>query len=146
MVDPFKLRKKRRPDIIPIPAPPLEELSGIVQGKDATDIEERTAIALAFYKVPHVFRYQLFTISTFGGKRKEVDFRVEFDGQYHPLEIDGTIGHSTPAQLAEDRLREDEIKPELMAMGWNPQFIRFLERELLTQELAYDRVRIMLGG
>ena len=37
-----------------------KELSGIVQNKDATDIEERTAIALDFYQVPYCRNIRLF--------------------------------------------------------------------------------------
>ena len=145
----YKIPKKDKlPEPQPIPdfKPEEEVLTGFVQGQDASDIEERFARALAKFKISFDFKFLIFTLSTIGGQRKEIDFRVSSQGELFAVEIDGVIGHTTDAQLGRDRLRDEEIQPVIVKLGWNPNIIRVKEIDLTTQDFADDIVRELFGA
>lgn len=108
---PFKYkipRAKRPPVSMGAKRPPKEPelLTGFVQDKPASDIEERYAKALA--KNPRVmyynFRTPLMAPTGFPGSI-DLDFLV-FTGVYYPIQIDGQYAHKSATQRERDRLND----------------------------------------
>jgi len=87
-----------------------EQLSGMVQGKKASDIEERFARALEGNK--RIEGYS-FLQHYFGPTRTtpgavEVDFMVQAGGEWYPVQIDGEYAHKTQQQRDKDA-QKDQI-------------------------------------
>ena len=132
------LPKKKRPDFGANRQPPRgeqENLSGTVQGQNASDIEERFAIALMKRKIDFQFQYVVYTAVTVPGNANVVDFLVDHNGVWLAFEIDGQIGHMTTTQKNDDVLRDVLVNDALMRIGVGP-ITRIPWTKLETQELA----------
>jgi len=109
-----------------------ERLTGYVKGKEASDLEERFARALANTGKDFDFQQEFMTPHSIPGQEKEVDF-VVYDGQPQPIEIDGTYAHKSGEQKANDVVRDAILNDELGKRGYLP-IIRIPGTELGTQE------------
>ncbi|MCB2179447.1 hypothetical protein KQH61_05950 [bacterium] len=83
-----------------------EELTGWVNGKPASDLEERYARGLRAMKLEFSFQVEFSTAVSLVGEDKVVDFVVQYGGMYFPVDINGAIGHSSSAQRGRDAVRE----------------------------------------
>lgn len=100
----FKFKVNRNPVLIPLPSlPPFgapeaqEELTGMVDGLQASAPEERLAKQLNKAQIQYQFRY------TVGAPRglpgwKEVDFVILTNGITYALEVDTAFTHRDKAQ------------------------------------------------
>ena len=132
-----------------------ETLVGTVQGKSASDLEERMSRAFDKMKVPYEFRARI-SSSAMGTQRLtkaisnlpgelEIDHLVN-DGVIIPVQIDGEISHfMTPFQKLQDEEKTDAINEFGQVMGWH-EVIRVPYVELKTQEDADDVARRILNG
>jgi hypothetical protein len=112
-----------------------ERLTGFVQGKEASDLEERFARALT--KAGREFRFQVevTTAVTIPGEENQVDFLVD---DIWPTEVDGTFTHKTGSQRAHDELRDAIVNDTTRDWGWNP--IRRVPGDTLDSQEEADRV------
>ena len=98
-----------------------EQLTGIVQGMKASDLEERWSRAIEKLNVNYEFRVRISSIAT-GAKQHlqrkftnvegevEIDHLCDFYGRVTPIMIDGMISHfMTPYQADSDRLKKDIV-------------------------------------
>ena len=108
-------------------------LMRVVQGKRASDLEERFARAL--YKADLPFEFQVWIWVRGGHKR--LDFLVHH-GLIYPVEVDGVIAHRTSAQQGNDIVREALLNEAFLRRGWMA-LRRVSWRQLDTQSAA-DRV------
>ena len=106
----------RRPEII---APPEEVLTGIVQGQDASDIEERTHRALDARRLSHEFKVYVDTLYSLPFQKKQIDYMVYDGATVTPTEVDGYIGHyRTIGQQADGWGRDLQINEVLEPQGY----------------------------
>ena len=133
-----KFRKKRLQAPSAAKADPTP-LTGLIKGKQATDIEERFGRALASLGLEFRFQVRFRTVDSLPGREKEVDFVVE-NGLSYPVDIDCKIGHYTAAQRGRDRIREVLLNEVFVRRG-----MALLQRiawyQLETQEQAEYIVR-----
>lgn len=144
---PKKLRRPKQPENRVEVSKEEEQLTGIVMGWEASDIEERFARGLG--KHNYVERYS-FRDHYFGPARNvpgavEVDFMVFSEGWW-PIQIDGAYAHKTVAQKDRDKENDARINEHLSKFGVNPvqripDSARFLTGCLDTQESADQTVR-----
>lgn len=96
------------------PLKQAEMLGGVVQGKAASDIEERFARALE--RNPRVDDYQ-FIVHTITGANlpgeAQLDFLVTSGGQDYAVQIDGAFAHKTAAQKEQDRVQDVRLSEVL---------------------------------
>lgn len=126
---------------------PLQDpipLTGRVQGKQASDLEERFARALEKSRLAFTFQYQAGIYGGIPGQEKRVDFMV-YSGLRCPVEIDGVIAHSTAAQQARDTIREILLNDTFRRRGILP-IRRVKWWQLETQRMADQLVQEMFGG
>lgn len=128
-----------------------EVLSGIVQGMDASDIEERTARALDRIEASYDFRVRI-TSEALGPQRltrqfanikgeTELDFLCEFQGRVFPIFVDGEISHYfTPAQAEADRIKTNVANEFGRRFGWK-EAVRIPFWKLTTQDMADKTIR-----
>jgi hypothetical protein len=90
-----------------------EQLTGVIQAKEASDIEERFARAL--YKLQRTFTYEydVDTAVSIPGEQRVVDFIVDVGGIYQAFEIDGEFAHKTLEKKEEDMMREIVVNEAL---------------------------------
>jgi len=144
----FKVRNRSRVDFNKSRLKMLSEradpvpLAGVLQGKRASDIEERFGRALLSVKLSFRFQVHFAAANHVPGRKKVVDFVVESQGMEHPVEIDGKIGHSTSAQQGRDAIRQVLLNEVFVKQG-----LALLQRvrwtELETQADADRTVRRM---
>jgi hypothetical protein len=124
-----------------------ENFTGSVQGKKASDIEERFARSLNKLQVSFEFQARissgdnprLSATKTNQAGELEVDHLIENGGQVIPVQIDGEIGHYfTQQQKLQDEVKTDMVNDFGVSMGWSP-VVRVPYTELQTQEES-DRV------
>lgn len=115
-----------------------EGLTGFVQGKPASDLEERIARALYKRRKRFEFQVEVFTRLSRPDDGRNVDFIV--DG-VQPVEPDGFIGHyRTISQKGNDYVRELQLNEAFRKMGLRP-LIRVPYFKLQTQEMTDRWVR-----
>jgi hypothetical protein len=136
------LRLNRLPRLSAAPdSPPL---TGLVQEKSATDIEERVARALYKLQVPFRFQVVVPVLGSLPGRGKVIDFLLG-TRVYQPLEVDGPLWHTHAAEKGEDDLRELLLNAEFRKRGWLP--LRRLGWLQLDSQDATDRsLRQLLAG
>ncbi len=118
-----------------------EGLRGEVQGLPASDIEERTALAVGKRKVG--FRFQVNIPVDVPGQQKQLDI-LAFTIPPQPINVHGYIGHHTAEQNGIDKLRDGVIDQYGQKAGWQP--IRTLRQaDLDNQDLADDAIRRIIG-
>ena len=120
-----------------------EGLTGIVQGQDASDLEERVARSLYKRKLEFVFQYEVRTAVSLPHEDRFVDFIVNDIGTWQALEIDGEIGHKTQSQKEKDEMRDVFVNEALKWEGIEP-IIRIGWEKLETQELTDRAIREIL--
>lgn len=128
-----------------------EVLSGVVQGMDASDIEERTARALYKIEIPFDFRARI-SSDALGQRRLtrefanikgevEIDMLCEKDGAVTPIFVDGEISHYfTPAQAEADRIKTNVANEFGRRFGWK-EAVRIPFWKLTTQDMADKTIR-----
>ena len=121
-----------------------EGLTGWVNGKEASDIEERFSRSLRQRKKGFHFRVNFPTTVSIPGEDKEVDFLVDQGGQFRAVEIDGEFGHKTASQKGKDQLREILLNETLGRNNILP-IIRVPWTQLETQEKANAYVQRTFG-
>ncbi len=118
---------------------PAENLSGWVNGMEASDIEERFSKALRRIRKDFNFRVNFRTAVSVPGEDKEIDFLVDRGGQFQAVEVDGEIGHKTSSQQGKDQLREILLNEALERQNILP-IMRVPWWQLDTQDKANDFV------
>jgi hypothetical protein len=134
---------KSRLEQINIQSDPIP-LTGWVNGREASDIEERFARALKSFGLEFMFQLGVVTPHSPPERKKYVDFVVLSEGIFHPVEVDGQIGHRTSAQRGKDTIREILLNMTFVKWGYMP-LIRVMWNELETQEMADVVVRRLFG-
>ena len=138
---PFKYKLQPRP-----PKPPLnrlagtsedELLTGFVQGKEASDLEERFARALDAEGKSYEFEVEVAPPTAIPGQENQIDFVVE---DIYPIEVDGSFVHKSASQKAHDQIRDAILNEYLGKYGWQP-IDRIPGNMLETQEQADQIVR-----
>lgn len=95
-----------------------ETLTGIVQNKKASDLEERFARALSQARLPFKFQYLMDTQYTRPGQPKNIDFVVKDAGRIYPIEVYGQYFHTSAGDRRHDQKRERELDDKFQALGW----------------------------
>ena len=114
-----------------------EQLTGMVHGKEASDLEERWAGAMDRANRTFIFEFLMETPFSLPGKDRQIDF-VDTTAQWQPFEIDGKIAHKSGAQKAKDKTRDAILNQELRKQG-ALSIIRIPGDDIQTPEDA-DRV------
>lgn len=132
----YRYPKRRQQDLTRIhrlsPAQEKEGLTGFVQGKEASDLEERAVKGIG--KTGYGVYFQLPIPVGIPGEAKELDILVpSYNPQ--PINIHGWIGHHTQEQNGKDELRDYIIDDYGMEFGWLP-IITWRDENLSNQELA----------
>jgi hypothetical protein len=121
---------------------PKEVLTGWVQGKKASDIEERTARALS--KLPLDFTFQMRINALMGVTETkmnlpgevEIDFLVQYMGTLYPINVQGEISHFFASwQQVRDAKKKIIIDAALRAYNAH-ELIVVPYTKLVTQETA----------
>ena len=120
-----------------------EGLTGIVQGEQASDLEERVARSLYKRKMEFQFQYEVRTAVSLPHEDRFVDFIVNDTGTWQALEIDGEIGHKTQSQKEKDEMRDVFVNEALKWEGIEP-IIRIGWEKLETQELTDRAIQEIL--
>lgn len=94
-----------------------ENLTGIVQGKKASDKEELFAIALDNAGKSYIFQYEVLGPVGIPGQENEIDFVVE---RIYPIEVDGLWVHKSAQQKLKDKLRDQVLNNQLEEYGLMP--------------------------
>ena len=122
----------RKPEV----ATDKEQLYGVVQGDNASDIEERFARALDKQKKDYIFRVALGMRGEPGWK--ELDFMV-IDGGYFPVEID-EMGFIHQGQETQDQFKDAFVMEYFKE--YHPFPVKRIPGEkLATQEIADQTVK-----
>lgn len=119
--------------------PTLDEgLTGVVQGKPASDLEERLARALYKRRIPFQFQVEVFTRTSMPGEERQVDFVLRGD---QPVEPKGQYAHYRDiGQKGKDYLRELQLNEAFTFMGLKP-LINIPYWKLANQEMTDAYVR-----
>lgn len=112
-----------------------EGLTGIVQGKDASDLEERVARSLYKRKLEFQFQYLVQTAVSLPQEDRNVDFIIDNYGTYQALEVDGEIGHKSQSAQEKDAMRDIFVNEALEWLNIKP-IVRIAWDKLETQELT----------
>lgn len=140
-------RTRFRMNRLPRPSenPDEEPLTGVVQGLEASDIEER--FARAHYQLKVDFRFQWYVHTAVGipGEDKQVDFLTDFSGTQIAFEIDGEIGHKTIEQQEYDDFRDALVNEQLARMGILP-IVRVPWFDLETQEQTNQTFKELINA
>lgn len=119
---------------------PVETLSGFVQGKKASDLEERLANSLVGAGLKFRFQYLVDTAHTLPDQAKNVDFVVFNAGRVYPIEVYGSYFHSSAGDRLHDQVRERELDDKFEQFGWERMRILW-DYDLFDQEQANLAVR-----
>jgi hypothetical protein len=131
----YKRPRPKRPDAPSFPNLKEDEgLTGMVMGKDASDLEERFARALNTYSLDFAFQFFVETAHSLPYQEKQVDF-VVYSGQPEPWEVDGEFTHKSAEQREYDRARDALVDESLKDRGFAP-VQRITEEYLVNQEAA----------
>jgi hypothetical protein len=128
-----------------------EQLSGVVQGIKASDLEERVARALDTMEIPYQFRARITSQAL--GRRKltrqfaniqgevEIDFLCNDGGLSTPIFVDGQIAHHMTAWQADIDQEKTDVTHEFgRGFGWK-EAVRLPFWELNDQEMTDRTVR-----
>lgn len=145
----YKIRRDRQ-DPIRHPQPRVikdsENLSGMVQGWSASDIEERFARALEKMKKDYPLSYE-FRTTIFGARNevgfKELDYRIYTMTGNYAVELDGSFAHKSIATKEEDAAKDQMVNSLLKKDGYYP-LKRIPGDQLGTQEQADKLVKDLI--
>jgi hypothetical protein len=101
-------------------SPPPEVLTGYVNGKEASKLEERFAMALDFYDLRYIFQYEVASAYSIPGEGKLIDFIVYDGGVPMPIEVGSAFVHKSPAEQQAELQRTQILNPILQAIGIQP--------------------------
>ena len=154
----YKSRPIKQEDILPSGTRrqgAAENITGSVQNKTASDLEERMARAFDKINISYEFRARISSLAI--GERRlisqganlpgelEIDHLVVAD-QVIPVLVDGQISHfMSPYQRLEDEARTDAINSFGRASGWH-EVVRVPFTELGNQEAADLVARRIANG
>lgn len=151
---PYQYKKPRKPS-----APKVanrvqtqaeeENLTGFVQGKEASDIEERFARALDKLEKRYSFREHFFGPARNTPGAIEVDFLVD-DGTWFPIQIDGEYAHKTAGQKDRDNVNDARLNQYFSKVGVSnvrriPDGKEYMVGDLDDQESADQVVKEVFG-
>jgi len=123
-VEPYKYKPHSKPPIDPLNVPsiaePGEQLSGYIDGKSASKLEERFAIALRFYGIQFQFQYEVPSVYSLPGQGKMIDFIVYDGGIAVPIEVGSAFVHGATSQKEAEKERTALINPVLSNLGILP--------------------------
>ena len=114
-----------------------EALTGFVNGKEASDLEERWAGAEKRANREFIFQFFMDTPFSLPGEDRQIDI-VDTTEVWQPVELDGGIAHKGGAQRAKDKVRDAILNAELAKQGVLP-ILRIDGDSIATPEDA-DRV------
>jgi hypothetical protein len=123
--------------VVPIEDKEIEQLSGQVNGKTASDIEERFAKSMAGMQTVkgYQFRYVFFGPRNSTGS-VEVDYlAVLAGGRAYAILIDGEYSHKSAAQIGRDKLNDQKLWSKLRGQISAPP-IRIPADKLSNQEMS----------
>jgi hypothetical protein len=118
----FKFKRRRQGIPILLPTFPAvqkevdnEQLTGVVNGMQASAGEERLANALSKANIPFLFRYAVGAPRNMPGW-KELDFVVMSGGMIHPIEVDTAFTHREKHQtdILHDAIIENDSQLHYM--------------------------------
>ena len=136
---PFKYKAAPRPPKFPLNRLQTtnegERLTGFVNGKEASDLEERFARALSTQGRDFIFQYEFVGPATIPGQENIIDFVVD---DIWPTEVDGTFVHKSAAKKADDQLRDAILNEHFADDGWSP--IRRVPGSELEDQDEADRI------
>lgn len=141
----YKIRKPRvaktPKGTYPVPVTEKEILTGEVQGKKATDIEERLSRALEVKGIAYQFQTSYIAKMSLPGEVR-LDFLVFQEGLYYPIQVDGEFSHKSATQKARDRDRDAVLNHRLYGLAQPIARVPSDEYrfDLTTQESAADFV------
>lgn len=116
-----------------------EYLTGIVQGQEASDLEERFARALDSVGKDYQFQVEVTGPATIPGQENKIDFVV--DNEW-PVEVDGGFVHKSAEAKGRDQMRDAILNDFIKKFGWKP-IQRITETDLDGQETADRTAREM---
>jgi hypothetical protein len=128
-----------------------EQLTGVINGDKASDLEERTHRALGKLDIPSEFRVRI-TSEALGNQRLtskranikgeiEIDFLAEYNGQITPIFVDGQIAHfMTPHQAEIDKQKADLANEFGRQFGWR-EAVRVPFWKLIDQDMTDRTIR-----
>lgn len=114
-----------------------EEFTGIVQGKAASDIEERFARALDKKGYDYEFRPVYLGGRNIPGS-VELDFMVFVGGQQFAVQIDGEFAHKSAEQKANDRAKDGQLTQYLEGLLDAPRPMPFNPDGALVTRIPGD--------
>lgn len=119
---------------------PGETLTGFVQGKTASDLEERAARSHARLAIPTIFRLRWNPMAGFtqvianDPGELEIDFFSTWMGRHYPILLQGEISHFFTAEQAQkDRIKIARINEIFLPMNAHPAIV-IPFTELKTQD------------
>ena len=142
----FKFKKKRKKHAdLPAPLRPYKPstdplLTGVVNQKRASDLEEYFALALRQLGIGFYFQYIIDTPYTIPGQSKNVDFLVYYGKRAYPIEIYGAYFHTSAGDLLKDQDRERILNDEFRKRGFEDLTVVW-EWEVFDLETALSTVR-----
>jgi hypothetical protein len=128
-----------------------EQLTGVVQGLKASDLEERVAKSLDKLEIPFDFRARI-TSDALGQRHLtsqfanikgevEIDMLCDRNGLVTPIFVDGEIGHHfTPYQAEQDKVKTDVTDEFGRAFGWK-ESVRIPFWKLIDQDMTDRTIR-----
>ena len=141
MLPRVKYKKRSSPPIDPLNrmggTTEEEVLTGYVNGKAASDLEERWAGAERRAGREFIFLYIVDTPFQLPGEGNQIDF-MDTTNVWQPIEIDGNFAHKSAQQRAEDDARDAILNQALAEDGILP-IARVPGDDIPTPEEA-DRV------
>jgi len=117
---------------------PDEGLTGMVQDKPASDIEERFARSLDKFGIQYDFQVSYLAPRNMTGEYR-LDFLVYVDGEQLPVAVDGEYSHKTESQKRKDVWKDDQFNKEKAGQFLPVKRVTYLDLD--TQELADEYVK-----
>jgi hypothetical protein len=124
-----------------------EAFSGTVNGKKASQLEERFARELDIRKISYTFQIRILPNGKISEYKTnlpgevEIDFLAVWQGLVQPVQIDGEIGHyKMPWQKEIDREKDARVDSVLLPKGaWPIKRISYVD--IWTPELTKQKCR-----
>lgn len=128
-----------------------EQLTGVIQGMKASDLEERVARSLGTMEIPFQFRARI-SSQALGERRLtrkfanikgeiEIDMLCDDGGFVTPIMVDGQISHFYASwQADQDQEKTDAVNEFGRRFGWK-EVVRIPFWKLQNQEMADRTMR-----
>ena len=112
-----------------------EQLTGLIHGLEASDIEERFARGLR--SNAHEFQYETPFPVPGAPDWKIVDFIVDI---FQPITVYGEIGHNSQAEQEDDLDRLNQLNETFASQGYNEMLVVWWPK-LVNQDIANQTVQ-----